>query len=242
MMVSKTICFQNIFYSLYIYIQNNFRFELALQLVQVRAEAIHAASEMCKGGMASIVFGPDSNVIEACKAAKVWCLNNNIEKPECLISNYMYPKYKILSGNDEALEYLKSNVNQFRLRGLHRIKNAPAAHSRLMEPTVEPIKEALKLINISDPIIRIYSNITGKPYASANHIKKLLPQQLIKPLRWEQTMHNIYARRQGEYYPRTVVCGPNMALQQILRNVNLKAFHQSLHIGDVNPKKIRKKN
>lgn len=213
---------------------------LALHLVQVRAEAIYAAAEIYKGGMATIFFGPDSRVKEACEMAKKWCINNNIEKPECLISNFMFPRYKVLSGNDEALQYLEQNYHKFRIRSIKRIKNVPACHSSLMEPTVEPLKKALELIHVSDPLIRVYSNVHGKAYKNVKHILKLLPKQLVKPVKWEQTMHNLYARRRKEYYPRTIVCGPGYALKSILKSVNAKAWQKTIQIGDMKPSMKRK--
>lgn len=201
-------------------------------MVQVRAEAIHAASEIYKGGMASIFFGPDSRVMEACKKAKEFCVKNNVEKPECLISNFMFPRYKILSGSDEALQYLEENFSKFRIRSIKRIKNSSACHSSLMEPAIEPFQRALEQMHIADPLIRVYSNVNGKAYMSAHHILKLLPKQLVRPVKWEQTMHILYSRRQKEYFPRTIVCGPGFALKSILKAVNSKAWRQSIQIGD----------
>lgn len=182
--------------------------------------------------MVQIQFGPDSRVVEACKKAKEWCIKNNIDQPECWISNFMYPRFKVLSGSEEALRYLEDNYAKFRLRSVKRIKNMPACHSALMEPTVEPMKQALEQMDISDPMIRVYSNVTCRPYYTARHIRKLLPQQLVKSVKWEQTMTYLYARRHGNYFPRTIVCGPGFNLRKILRKVNSKAWRQSIHIGD----------
>lgn len=182
--------------------------------------------------MATIRFGPDSRVMDACKKAKEWCRKNNIENPECLISNFMFPRFKALSGNEEALQYIEDNLKKFRIRSLKRVKNTPACHSSLMEPAIEPFKKALEHIEIADPIIRVYSNVNSKPYMSAEHILKLLPQQLVKPVKWEQTMTYLYARGRGNYFPRTIVCGPGCALNSILKQVNSRAWRRSIHIGD----------
>lgn len=192
--------------------------------------------------MATIFYGPDSEVILACKKAKRWCIKNNIENPECLISNFLFPRYKALSGNEEALQYIEDNLDKFRLRAIKRIKNAPACHSSLMEPTIEPITKALEQIQINNPIIKVYSNVHGKPYMSANHILKLLPQQLVNPVKWEQTMTYLYARKRGISFPRTICCGPGLALNSILKQVNLRAWRQSVHIGSTKKSKKNKDN
>lgn len=215
-----------------LHMQNNKIDFLALHLVEIRAEAIQAAAELHKGGMAKIKFGADSRVIEACKMAREWCVKNNIERPECWISKYMYPKYKVLSGSEEALQYLETNYLKFRLRAIKRIANMPACHSVMMDATTEPIRNALKRMDIADPIIRVYSNITCRPYVSARHILNLLPHQLVNPVKWEQTLTNLYARRQGVFYPRTFVCGPNNYLCNVLNRVNRKAWRHCIHVGD----------
>lgn len=205
---------------------------LAVRLVQIRAEAIQAVDALYKSGMAQICFGADSRVIEACKKAKEWCIQNNVEHPECRIASYLYPRFKTLAGSEEAIQFLEDNYQKFRLRWINRIPNRPACHCSLMQPTIEPMKKALSQMEIADPIIRVYSNVTCRPYFSAHHIRKLLPYQLVSPVKWEQTMTGLYARRRGVQFPRTIVCGPGYTYRTMLREVNSKAWRQSLYVGD----------
>lgn len=214
-------------------INNKYLFTLSgIQLVQLRAEAMKAASSLYKGEMASIIFGPDSKVLKACKRAREHCASQNIQPAVCTISNYMYPRYKVLSGNIEAIKYIEDNLDKFRIRSLKRIKGSAAYHSKLMQPAVEPFVEALNKIQIEDPLIRVYSNVNFRPYFNANHIRKQLPFQLVQPVKWEQTMTYLYARRRGNCFPRTIVCGPGHALKSILKNVNLRAWRETIKIGD----------
>lgn len=209
-------------------------------MVQLRAEAIQLAGEMHKGGMASIFYGADSEVVKACKMAREHCLKSNIENPDCLISNFMYPNYKVLSGNEEALDYLQANFKKFRLRSFKRIRNAPPLHCGLMKPAAEEIAKALAHIQIADPLINVFSNVTGKAYHTAKRIKKIFPKQIEKPVKWEQIMTQIYARRRGCNFPRTFICGPNLALGSCMRHVNYRAFRRLVQVGDVDKKKNKK--
>lgn len=195
------------------------------------------ASDMHKGGMASIFYGPDSEVALACKMARQHCLKNNIENPDCRISNFMYPNYKVLSGNEEALDYLQANFKQFRLRSFRRIKDAPPLHCGLMKPAAEEIAKALEHIEIADPLIHVFSNVTGKACRTVKRIKKIFPQQIEKPVKWEQIMTQIYARRRGCNFPRTFVCGPNLAVGSCMKHVNHRAFRRLVQVGDVDKKK-----
>lgn len=46
-------------------------FDKAVKLVQIRAEAMQMASDQNPGGMATILYGPDSNLGEACEKGEL---------------------------------------------------------------------------------------------------------------------------------------------------------------------------
>uniref|UniRef100_A0A1B0GK88 Putative malonyl coa-acyl carrier protein transacylase n=1 Tax=Lutzomyia longipalpis TaxID=7200 RepID=A0A1B0GK88_LUTLO len=89
-------------------------FDQGLKLVQVRAEAMQLASDAAAGGMATVLYGPDSKVGQACLKAKEWCVERGVESPECLIANYLYPHCKVVAGSMKALEFLEANAKNFR--------------------------------------------------------------------------------------------------------------------------------
>lgn len=124
----------------------------------------------------------------------------------------------------QALKFIKSNAEQYKLRRLKTIPVSGAFHTSLMHPAVEPFKEALKKVDIVDPIIPVFSNVDGKSYRNAHHIRRQLPKQIYKPVKWEQTLHILYERKVGEYFPRTFECGPGNSLKSLLKMVNAKAW------------------
>lgn len=193
---------------------------------------MQAASDETKGGMATILFGPDAQLKYALKRAKEWCVERGVENPECQIANYLFPDCKVISGNEEALQYLEKNLKTFKLRKMKRIPVYGAFHSNLMASAVEPFEKALQTITIEQPIINVYSNVNGKKYFSPTHILRQLPKQIILPVKWEQIMHHLYARDESVKFPRTFICGPGNALRTILQKVNAKAWDSSYKIGD----------
>lgn len=153
-------------------------FDKGLRLVQVRAEAMQLASEQAPSGMATILFGPDTDLKGACSKAVDWCISKGIENPECRVANYLYPHCKVVAGNVEALHFLETNAKHLKLRRIKRIPVSGAFHTALMEPAVEPFKKALKKITISDPVISVHSNVDGLRYRNAGHILHQLPKQV----------------------------------------------------------------
>lgn len=205
-------------------------FEQALKLVQLRGEAMQMASDSTKGAMATVFYGPDSKLNFACLKAKEWALDKGAEVAECRIANYLFPHCKVVAGNVEAIEFLEKNSSEFKLKKVRRLPVCGAFHTDLMLPAVQPFKRALMKLKISDPVISVYSNVDGKKYRNADHIKKQLPKQIVKPVKWEQLLHVVYERNPDDYFPRTFECGPGKSLKTILKQVNAKAWNSCFSI------------
>jgi [acyl-carrier-protein] S-malonyltransferase len=198
-------------------------FERGLRLVQIRGEAMQMASETYKGGMVTVMYGPDSKLNEACVKAKEWAVDKGDPFPECRVANYLYPHCKVVAGSESALDYIEKNAKEYNLRKIRRLPVSGGFHSDLMQPALEPFRKALNKLEINDPVVGVYSNVDGKKYKDAEHIRKQLPKQIVKPVKWEQLLHTLYERTQGEYFPRTFECGPGTSLRAILKQVNTKA-------------------
>ncbi|CAB3375776.1 Hypothetical predicted protein [Cloeon dipterum] len=199
-------------------------FESAIKLVRARAEGMQYASEMVNSGMATVMYGPDSDLGMACEKAVEHCMSKKIERPVCQVANYLYPHCKVVAGNVEALDFLAKNAKKFNLRRVMRLPVNGAFHTPLMEPAVEVFRAALKKAQVQDPLVYVHSNVDGKYYKNAKEIRKKLPQQIVRAVKWEQTMHILYERPTGENFPRSFECGPGKSLKPILKQVNSKAF------------------
>ncbi|XP_044269329.1 probable malonyl-CoA-acyl carrier protein transacylase, mitochondrial [Tribolium madens] len=205
-------------------------FERGLKLVQIRGEAMQLACEAYKGGMVTVMYNPDSKLNQAIRKAKEWATDKGDLMPECQIANYLYPHCKVIAGSESALDYLEKNAKEYNLKKVKRLAVSGAFHSNLMLPAVEPFRKALNKSEINNPVISVYSNVDGKRYKDAQHIKKQLPKQIVKPVKWEQLLHVVYERSQGEYFPRTFECGPGTSLRAILKQVNAKAWTTCFNI------------
>lgn len=211
---------------------NYFIHSTGVRLVQIRGEAMQKACEEFDGGMATVLLQPDSQLGYALKSAKEWCVERGVDNPECVAANHLFPQCKVISGSKEALRYIEQNLKKFKLKRMKKIPTYGAFHTSLMQSAVEPFAQALKKIHIEDPVIGVYSNVDGKRYRHAGHILRQLPQQIVKPVKWEQTMHIFYDRNKDIKQPRTFICGPGDALRTILRMVNASAWDTSYKYGD----------
>ncbi|XP_054856776.1 malonyl-CoA-acyl carrier protein transacylase, mitochondrial [Eublepharis macularius] len=196
----------------------------ALYVVKVRAEAMQEASEAVPSGMLSVIGRHHSDYVAACRDACEHCKSVGIEDPVCEISNYLFPDGRVIAGHLQALEFLQQNAKKYSFARVKMLPVSGAFHTRLMEPAVEPLSEALGLINIQKPLIPVYSNVDCQRYTEPKQIKHLLVKQLISPVKWEQTMHIMYDRKKGVELPCTYEVGPGGQLGAMLKNCNMKAW------------------
>jgi len=206
-------------------------FEEGISLVKVRAEAMQRASESQASGMMTVFLGPESRLPFACAAAERFCREKlGIENAVCRIANYLYPECKVVAGNQEALQFLEKAAKDFGLRRMKRLPVSGAFHSNLMKPAANEFREALKNVDLKEPIIPVLNNVTSHRFGKPASIPRLMTEQIYKPVKWEQILHVLYERKQGNAFPRTYEVGPGRQLGALLKAVNRKAH---LHYSSV---------
>ncbi|CAH6791278.1 malonyl-CoA-acyl carrier protein transacylase, mitochondrial [Phodopus roborovskii] len=205
-------------------------FSEGLYAVKVRAEAMQEASEAVPSGMLSVLGQRQSNFSLACMEAQEHCRSLGIENPVCQVSNYLFPDCRVISGNFEALQFLRKNSAKYHFRRTKMLPVSGGFHTCLMEPAVEPLVKILGTINIKKPLVAVHSNVSGHKYKDPQHIRRLLGQQVVSPVKWEQTMHSIYKRKKGTEFPSTFEVGPGRQLGSILKNCNGQAWKSYSHV------------
>lgn len=202
-----------------------------LYAVKIRAEAMQEASEAVPSGMLSVLGQPQSKFTVACREAREHCRTLGIENPVCEVANFLFPDCRVISGHLEALHYLRKNSYKYHFRRTKMVPVSGAFHTRLMEPALEPLAHVLKDIDLKKPLVSVHSNVTGNKYMPPKHIRQLLVQQVVSPVKWEQTMHAIYERRKGTDFPKTFEVGPGKQLGTILKSCNLQAWKSYSHVA-----------
>ncbi|XP_055993495.1 malonyl-CoA-acyl carrier protein transacylase, mitochondrial [Sorex fumeus] len=210
-------------------------FDEGLHAVKVRAEAMQEASEAVPSGMLSVLGQPQSKFALACQEAREHCAASGLKDPVCEVSNYLFPDCRVISGHLEALRFLQKNSARFHFRRAKLLPVSGAFHTRLMEPAQEPLARALRDVRVRKPLVAVHANVSGHRYADPKHIPRLLVQQVVAPVKWEQTMHIIYERKKGTPFPRTFEVGPGRQLGSILRSCNMQAWKSYSSVDVVTP-------
>ncbi|KAG7456252.1 hypothetical protein MATL_G00249670 [Megalops atlanticus] len=205
-------------------------FAEALYAVKVRAEAMQEASERVPSGMLSVIGRDQARYNYACLLAREHCQSLGVKDPVCSVANYLFPDGRVIAGHLQALEFLQSNSQQLHFRRTRPLPVSGAFHTALMEPAVEPLRDVLRKVEVRRPHIAVYSNVDAKRYTHGDHVRRQLAKQLVSPVKWEQTLHALYERRQGQGFPHTYELGPGRQLGSTLQKCNMKAFRSYTHI------------
>jgi len=182
-------------------------FATAIDLVRFRGAAMQAAVPAGQGAMAAILGLEDADVEGACRAA---AQGEVVEA-----ANFNSPGQVVIAGQttavDRAIEVAKE-------KGAKRAIKLPVSvpsHSSLMQPAAVQLAARLKDIAIQPPRgIDIYS-VDLRKHTDAESIRKALVEQLVKPVRWSDTIRAML----GQGVRTFVECGPGKVLTGLNRRI-----------------------
>ena len=180
--------------------------EDGLRLVSKRALAMQKACEMEPSTMAAIL-GLDDDVVEKVLAG----IKNDIVVP----ANYNCPGQLVISGTVSGVELACQKLTEAGARRALVLNVGGAFHSPLMQPAAAELADAINNTKFQRGTCPIYQNVTGQPVTDPEIIKKNLVKQLTAPVRWTQTMKNMFADGVNE----VVEVGPGTVLQGLAKKV-----------------------
>jgi [acyl-carrier-protein] S-malonyltransferase len=180
----------------------------AVSLVAFRGRAMSEAVPAGVGLMAAIL-GLDDTTIEAlCDEAstadsKVWP------------ANYNCPGQLVVAGNAAAVERLIELAKGAGAKRAMPLQVSAPSHTPLMQPAADRLQQRLAAVPIDTPAMPVWSNALAAALTDAEAIRSALVSQLVSPVRWSETIHQLFA--QGAH--RAVEMGPGKVLSGIARRV-----------------------
>ncbi len=181
-------------------------FEDGLRLVSKRAMAMQRACEMQESTMAA-VLGLDDEVVEKVCAS----ITDTVVVP----ANYNCPGQIVISGTIEGIDLAAEKLKEAGARRALKLAVGGAFHSPLMEPAREELAKAIEETEIKAPCCPIYQNVNAQPVTDPAEIKKNLIAQLTAPVRWTQSVLNMYSNGAKHF----VELGPGSVLQGLVKKI-----------------------
>jgi len=186
-------------------------FESALSVVQRRGEAMQAASDRVASGMVSVLGLTLEQVEQLCQDAR--------RDGEVLrVANLLCPRNIVISGHAEACERAAELAARAGAMKTLPLAVAGAFHTELMESAVSQLADALAEIPMRSPRIPVVSNVDARPHDDPEEIRQPLIQQVVSPVRWEDSMRVLLDSGVQRFYE----VGPGRVLRGLLKRINRK--------------------
>jgi [acyl-carrier-protein] S-malonyltransferase len=199
-------------------------FRTAVGLVQFRGQAMQAAVPAGQGAMAAILGLDDADVEAACREA---AQGDNVGET-VQAANFNSPGQIVIAGTaaavDRAIEVAKS-------KGAKRAIKLPVSvpsHSPLMQPAAQRLAEKLQQVKFGPREVRDIYTVDVRKHGDEASIRKALVEQLVKPVRWTETIQAMLADG-----ARVIVeCGPKGVLTGLNRRIERNKEIAMLSIED----------
>jgi [acyl-carrier-protein] S-malonyltransferase len=181
-----------------------------LRLVQVRGQAMQAASDATPSAMVSVLGLPQEKIEELCAKAR------SAGKVE--VANLLCPGNIVVSGTKAACDEVERLAPDFGAMKTIRLAVAGAFHTDIMKPADRTLAEALAKTALAPPRVPVWSNVDARPHSDPEAIRGLLVRQVLQPVLWEKTMRNLLADGVTKFYE----IGPGRVLAGLLKRVERK--------------------
>jgi [acyl-carrier-protein] S-malonyltransferase len=183
------------------------RFEDALPLVRLRAQAMQEAVPEGTGGIAAIVGLDAAKVAEVCRDAA----QGQVLEP----ANLNSPVQVVIAGDRAAVERGMALAKERGAKIATMLPMSAPSHCSLMKPAAARLRERLDAIEVKKPSIPVIQNRNVEASADPARIRDALVEQLDHPVRWIETVQ--FLGHKG--VKRVVECGPGKVLVGLSKRI-----------------------
>ena len=148
----------------------------AMQLVAVRGTAMAAAASLAETGMAAVVGGEETEVVEAINSAGLNPANMN------------GAGQIVAAGSKQELQAFVENPPAG--TRVIPLQVAGAFHTHYMTPAVETLRARFTSIAPENPALTLYTNNDGSKVSDGARFAELLVSQISHPVRWDACMNS----------------------------------------------------
>ena len=143
-----------------LYANNTYTFETGLQIVNVRAKAMHKCEKNTEGKMSAVIGMNKEKISDICKGTDTQVANINSDQQI------------VISGSADSIQ---SVSEELKANGAKRIISLPvsgAFHSQLMSNAKPELKEVISNATFNEPYVPIVSNYDATLRSNPDEIKK----------------------------------------------------------------------
>ena len=185
-----------------LYANNFFDFETGLQIVDVRARAMHEC-ELNNPGKMSAVIGTSIDKIQTI-----------CDSFDCQIANINSDSQIVISGSKESIDLASDSLKSIGSKVIP-LSVSGAFHSKLMSEAKNKLSDVINISRFNEVSFPIVSNFDAKPNRSIEEIKNALIEQIDNPVQWSKSIKSL-----GELSNKFVEIGPKKVLSNIIKKID----------------------
>ena len=182
-------------------------FDQTIKLLQSRGKFMQSAVPKGQGGMLAVLGSEIEKINEIIK--------NNEDKFKCYVANDNSVGQVVVSGNINELNKFSEELKKNKIKNIKLPVSAPF-HCELMKSATEKMKEEIEKVEFNKPEINIISNVTAQATNDPNNIKKLLIDQIERPVRWREIVINMIDSNVEKF----IEIGPGKVLSGLVKRIN----------------------
>jgi [acyl-carrier-protein] S-malonyltransferase len=183
-----------------LYANSTYTFETGLQIVDIRAKAMHKCEKNTEGKMSAVIGMSKEKISDICKGTDTQVA---------------------ISGSAKSIQSISEKL---KVSGAKRIIALPvsgAFHSKLMSDAKPELKKVISNATFNEPNIPIVSNYDATLRSNPDEIKKALIEQIDNPVLWLDSIKKL-----GEINNNFIEIGPKKVLSGIIKKID-ELFHIS---------------
>ena len=186
---------------------NVINFKETLKLLKTRGNAMQNAVPRNEGGMVAVLGETIENIEEIIQSNK-----NNFK---CFLANDNSNGQVVLSGKIDDIDKFINVLKELKIKNIKLPVSAPF-HCVLMNPATKIMKKELSEIKFSIPNNIIVSNVTAEPSNNPEKIRRLLIDQIEKPVRWRESIINMIKLGNNKF----IEIGPGKVLSGLVKRID----------------------
>ena len=128
--------------------------------------------------MAAVLGLPSETVEELVREWKVGGLEG------LFAANFNSPRQTVVAGTAAALAEAETRFKAAGAKRVIRLQVAGPFHSPLVAEAAHEFAPLLDTVSFADPVLPLFSNVSGGPVASGAEAKRLALRQITEPVRW----------------------------------------------------------
>jgi [acyl-carrier-protein] S-malonyltransferase len=185
-----------------LYANNFFDYETGLQIVDVRAKAMHECELNNPGKMSAVIGASIDKIQTICDSV------------DCQIANINSDSQIVISGSEESIDLASESLKTIGAKVIP-LSVSGAFHSKLMSEAKNKLTDIINISKFNEVSSPIVSNFNAKPNRSIEEIKHALIEQIDSPVQWSKSIKSL-----GKLSNEFVEIGPKKVLSNIIKKID----------------------